>query len=295
MMEWVITAEYDGVLLRDFLRAGQSFSRRTLNAIKNSGGKILVNGVKRKVHERVRQGDQVEVHFPPEEKGYYMFAEPIPLDIMYEDEYILVLNKEAGMVSSPSPHCPAGTVANALLYHYEQHEIDTTVHIVTRLDRGTSGVMLIAKNQYIHSLCNQAHMQGKIMREYKAIVEGCFEEKEGSIRAKIGRKEGSIIERQVTEEGKEAITHYEVLQQTSQHALVAVSLETGRTHQIRVHFAYKGYPVAGDTLYGNQVQQFIKRQALHSSTLTFKHPIYREHMSFHVELPEDMLSVLTTV
>lgn len=292
MLSWIITEAEDNILLRDFLRNHQHFSRRTLQAIKFSGGKIKVNGVQQKVTYRLRKGDLIEVHFPSEKKGNYMFAQALPLDIVYEDDYIIVLNKKAGMVASPNPLHPSGTIANGLLYYYEQKNYDKTVHIVTRLDRDTSGLMLIAKNQHIHSLFQRAQMKQKIIRNYKAIVHGKVKQKQGVIQAKIGREEGSIIKRQVTDDGKHAITHYDVLCRTKSYSFVNVFLETGRTHQIRVHFAYIGHPLMGDTLYGSENQPLPIRQALHCSRLCFKHPIFKKRMSFHSEIPKDMAALL---
>src|SRR5699024_6209081 len=189
--------------------------------------------------------DQLEIYFPPEKKGYYMEAEDLPLDIVYEDPYIIIINKDPGMITIPSPHNPSGTVANGLLFYYEQNDINYTVHVVTRLDRNTSGLLLIAKNRYVHSLFSKSLAKGKVKRQYKAIVEGQLEPKKGTISANIGRKKDSIIERAVIKDGKNAVTHYEVQDQTKEHTLVNIALETGRTHQIRVHFSYIGHPLAG--------------------------------------------------
>lgn len=275
------------MLIREYLREVHLFSRRILTSIKFEGGNILINEVPQTVTYCLRAGDQLEVIFPPEKKGYYMKPEKIFLDIVYEDRDLLIINKAPGMVTIPSPHNPSGTVANGVLYYYEQRDIHNTVHVVTRLDRNTSGLVLIAKNRYIHSLLSRSMINDGIKRTYKAIVEGKFEKKEGTIVANIGRKKDSIIEREVTEKGKDAITHYEVEHETSRHSLVNIELETGRTHQIRVHFSHIGHPVAGDTLYGGSTK-LINRQALHCYKISFKHPITKEVIEQQIPLPKDM-------
>lgn len=290
-MEWIIEKKYEGMLIKEYLQEVHSFSRRILKSIKFEGGKILVNGLPKTVRYRLEFGDRLEIHFPPENKGFYMIPEELTLDVIYEDEEIIIINKEAGIVTTPSPHNPSGTIANGILYYYEQKEIHNTVHIVTRLDKDTSGLLLVAKNRYIHSLLSKSIMKGQVKRKYKAIVEGRFASKKGTIVANIGRKKDSIIERTITKNGKKAITHYEVEYETKRHTLVNVELETGRTHQIRVHFSHIGHPLAGDTLYGGSTE-LINRQALHCYEISFQHPIRKKVMNYQLPLPKDMHRLL---
>lgn len=275
------------MLIRDFLQKKQHFSRRILNAIKFEGGKILVNGVERRVGHRLQSGDRLTIYFPPEKKGDFMIPENIKLSIVYEDEDILVVNKPPYMAVTPSPLQPTGTVANGVLAYYEENNIPYTVHVVTRLDRNTSGLLLIAKHRYSHSILASFQQDYEVKRKYQAIIEGSLDVVEGSIRAPISRKEGSIIERMVNKSGKQAITHYKVDQELNGHTLVKVELETGRTHQIRVHFSHLGHPLAGDDLYGGSTQ-FINRQALHCYELSFQHPLTNKRMFFKLPLPKDM-------
>lgn len=290
-MEWIIEEDNDGMRIRDYLQMVHGFSRRILKAIKFDGGQIRVNGTPVTVRYRLRAGDQLKIDFPPEIKSKYMHPEDLKLCIVYEDADILVINKQAGMPVIPSFQHPTGTVANAVLGYYEKNHIPYTIHTVTRLDRYTSGVMLIAKHRYSHSILSGFLKSGKVERSYQALVEGSLLEKEGRIDLAIGRKEGSIIERTVMERGKRAVTHYKVMQEFPDFSLVRIQLETGRTHQIRVHFSHLGHPLLGDTLYGGKSVQ-IQRQALHCNEISFLHPATKERMRFVSDLPGDMNALL---
>lgn len=292
-MEWVIQKEHEGMLIRDFLQDIHSFSRRIVVAIKFEGGKILVNDHPETVRFRLSAGDRLMIKFPKEKKGYYMSPEDMSLDVVYEDEAIIVINKQAGVATIPSPHQPTGTIANGLLGYYEKKGISYTVHVVTRLDRDTSGLLLIAKHRYSHSLLAQSQVNGQVKRSYKAIVEGQLNHKKGTINANIGRKEGSIIERAVIETGRKAITHYEMIFEVPNYSFVNVKLETGRTHQIRVHFAHIGHPLMGDDLYGG-TQNEMNRQALHCDYISFIHPTSKEEMSFSAKVPDDMQKIIVS-
>ncbi|RLL45074.1 RluA family pseudouridine synthase [Oceanobacillus piezotolerans] len=292
-MKWVISQEHHKMLVRDYLKDVGRFSRRILIDVKKNG-KILVNGLERTVRHVLLEGDQLQVVFPPETIGTYMKKENIPLNIVYEDEAVVVIDKPAGIPTIPSLHHPAASLANGLLAYYEKMDIPYTVHVVTRLDRDTSGLVLIAKHRYSHSLLAASQKSGKIKRKYQAIVEGIPAEKEGKIDAPIGRKKDSIIERMVLETGKPALTHYRRLNTYTSHSLLDIQLETGRTHQIRVHFAYLHHPLAGDDLYGGQTN-IINRQALHCYELTFEHPFSHEMIQITSNLPDDMLSALKRI
>ncbi|WP_010649975.1 RluA family pseudouridine synthase [Oceanobacillus massiliensis] len=213
------------------------------------------------------------------------------MDIVYEDEAVIVINKPPGMATMPSPQHFTGTLANGLIAYYRScGRNDSTVHVVTRLDANTSGLVLIAKDRYTHSLFSEAQKAAKINRKYMAVVEGVPQTK-GTIDAPIARKAGSIIEREVNDSGRRAVTHYKKLQELAGHSLVEVELETGRTHQIRVHFSNEGYPLAGDDLYGGTLQ-LMGRQALHCFDLNFRHPLTKRAIHLQVELPEDMKLLL---
>lgn len=291
MMEWKIKNQFEGMILRNYMHKELGISRNILKALKFEGGKILINEEAVDVRYRLRGGERLTVKFPPEERGYYMQAEDIDVNIHFEDEHLLLLNKQAGIVSMPTPHTPSGTIANGVLAYYDKKNLPYTVHIVTRLDKDTSGLMLIAKHRYSHSLIAREQQVGGIDRTYLAIVHGKLKEKKGRIDLPIGRKEGSFIEREVTKAGREAITHYKVIEEVGDFSLVQAKLETGRTHQIRVHFSHLGHPILGDTLYGSN-RNFIDRQALHCLELSFRHPLTEETLRFTSDLPEDMKNLL---
>ena len=285
-----VTEIENGMILREFLRK-QQISKAALTDIKFGGGAIRVNGKDETVRYFLHTGDVVEVIFPEELPSEEMKAENIPLSILYEDKDVLVINKPSNMNSIPSREHPTSSVANALLYYYKVNDISATVHIVTRLDRDTSGVMLIAKNRFVHHLFSLQQRQHDINRSYFAIAHGCMSGDSGTIDAPIGRKQDSIIEREVRADGQQAVTHYEVIKKTNEYTVARLKLETGRTHQIRVHLAYLGHPLVGDDLYGGK-RNVISRQALHSEKITFFHPILKKELSFLAEVPEDMVEMI---
>ncbi len=286
-IQWEIDKKCEGMLVREFLLKEKGISKRALIDIKFYGGDILLNGVHVTVREVLKPGDCLEVMFPPEIRSDGIIGENIPFHIVYEDEHILVINKPPFMASIPSREHQSGTLANALIYYYDQIGLSSTIHIVNRLDRDTSGLMIVAKNSFVHSLFALEQKKKTIQREYEAIVHGIVVNDFGIIEAPIGRKDESIIEREVRNDGQHAVTHYEVKKRFLDRTLVSLKLETGRTHQIRVHMSYIGYPLLGDDLYGGQ-RELISRQALHSKSIRFYHPLLERELAFSVSLPADM-------
>jgi 23S rRNA pseudouridine1911/1915/1917 synthase len=286
VMKCMIHSEHVGMTIRDYLKETHRFSKRILIAVKQEG-KILINNIPQTVRYVLREGDILEISFPKEQIGEFMVKEEMDLSIVYEDDSVIVVDKPPGIATIPSLHHPTGTVANGVLGYYEKHHIPYTVHVVTRLDRDTSGLLLIAKHRYSHSLLAAAQKEGKIKRNYRALVEGNLQEDSGTIDAPIDRKEDSIIERTVKETGKRAITHFKVEKRLPLHTLVNVQLETGRTHQIRVHFSHINHPLAGDDLYGGKTD-VMKRHALHCHKLAFEHPFTKEYIQLESNLPGDM-------
>lgn len=286
-ISWIIQEQYEGMKLRTYLRQVLKFSNSLIRAIRNDGGKLIINDRTVDVRYLIKTGDRLTVIFPKETRGYYMKAENIPLSIVYEDDHLLIIDKPANIATLPNPHIPSGTIANGVLGYYDQNHLPYTAHIVTRLDRETSGLMLIAKHRYIHSLLASIQQRNEIYREYRAIVEGRLHNKRGEIHLPIGRKPGSFIERMITTDGKEALTEFQVLKEWKNYSLMKVRLKTGRTHQIRVHFSAIGHPVVGDDLYGKYSTK-ISRQALHCYQIQFQHPILDKSISLTCEMPEDM-------
>lgn len=289
-LTWSVLEEDSGSLLREFL-GKCDISKRALTDIKFKGGSILVNGNIVTVRERIEAGDVVTVIFPPELASGGLLPEPIPLDVKYEDEFVLVVVKPPSMNTIPSREHPNGSLANGLAGYYKKTGIQATIHIVTRLDRDTSGLVLIAKHRHIHHLLSEQQKMGQVKRRYQAISEGLVAGPGGVIDAPIGRKSTSIIEREVRNDGRHARTLFQVLAHTASHTFLKLELQTGRTHQIRVHMAHIGHPLAGDDLYGGSRTE-INRQALHCFELKFLHPFTKRMMLFQEELPEDMKNLL---
>lgn len=291
MLKFVIEKDAEGQLLRHYLSETVQLSSRFIKKLTSKRGYLLVNGDHVTVRYIVKTGDELQIKLPDEKRSSAVKPERIPLQIIYEDDWLLVVNKKSGMPSIPSQIHPTGTVANALLGHYDEHNLPYTIHIVTRLDKDTSGLMLVAKHQYSHSLLSEMQKANEITRSYKAIVAGIITESKQTIKRPIRRKSNSIIEREVAPEGQEAITHFKVEKRYEHYTYVSARLETGRTHQIRVHFASLGHPLLGDKLYGGDSSR-LDRQALHCYQLQFKHPITKERLQFTAEIPEQWCSLL---
>jgi 23S rRNA pseudouridine1911/1915/1917 synthase len=289
-LQWEVNKVQAGRIIREFLRE-EEISRVALTDIKFNGGKILVNDMEVNVRYKLKEGEVLTVIFPPENPSGGAAGEKIPLEILFEDQYLLVVNKPAGMSTIPSREHPTGSLANALVGYYEEIGIRATSHIVTRLDRDTSGIVLIAKHRHVHHLLSKQQKNGNVKRTYEALVEGNLSLRKGSIEEPIGRKPDSIIEREVHSDGQYACTHYQVLKRYKEFTHVELQLMTGRTHQIRVHMSFIGHPLLGDDLYGGN-QTLINRQALHCKRICFPHPFSGQGMNFTSNLPVDIDEVV---
>ncbi|MCI9627057.1 MAG: RluA family pseudouridine synthase [Clostridia bacterium] len=281
----VFIVEQEEISVKEYLLRRQHISHRLLVRLKQSGG-IFCNGQNVWVRHICRRGDRLELRFPPEVSDG-LPQENIPLEILYEDEALFVINKPPGMPPHPSYKHAQGTAAGAVAGYYARRGIQTQVRALGRLDRNTSGVMVFGKNPLVQDRMVEQQHRGSIQKIYVAVAEGVFAQTEGMIEAPIGRKEGSMIERCVSESGKTARTRYEVLYQRKNHALVKLYPLTGRTHQLRVHMAHLGHPLAGDTLYGGSSTQ-IARHALHAYELHLPHPLTEKMLYLQAPLPQDM-------
>lgn len=291
-VQWIV-AEDDPKRLKEFLKY-KEISRRIIGRTKFHGGSFEVNGKEVHVREKLYTNDFVRLNLPVEEENRSLEASYKKIEIIYEDEHYLILNKAAGVLSVPSPVNRKDTIANRVKgYFIKKNYRHRVVHIITRLDHYTSGVMIVAKNTLAHSLLGKALEEKAIDKYYEAIVEGYLEEKEAFISQPIARSSESIIERVVSSKGKESITEYRVEKElANQLSHLSLSLHTGRTHQIRVHLSHIGHPLAGDDLYGGSTD-LIKRQALHCKRIVFQHPFTKEKLVFEAELPADMKSILS--
>ena len=291
ILTYTVPPEEDGVCVRHILKAKLHFSTHAVARLTRAEDGIRVNGVHARTVDPVHTGDVVAVRSddlrPPK-----LLPTPgnWPLPIVYEDEHLLILNKPAGMTAHASNFLPdTPTVAGALAY---QRGADFIFHVVNRLDKGTTGLMAVAKSGYIHDrLRRTLHTEG-FYREYRAVCIGCPDPPTGTIDAPIGRDETSTVRRMVRSDGQQAVSHYEVLSSRNGLSLVKLLPETGRTHQLRVHMAYIGHPLAGDWLYGTEDPDLIARPALHSCALALTHPVTGERMTFPAPFPADMQRLL---
>lgn len=289
LIEHIVLSEEAGTRIDVFVtRLDEQLTRARVQKLVEQG-EITVNGLPVKSNYKVREGDSVLIQMP-EPEILEVKAEDIPLDIIYEDRDLLVVNKPQGMVVHPAAGNYSGTLVNALLYHCDDLSgINGVIRpgIVHRIDKDTSGLLVVAKNDKAHLSLAQQIKEHSVSRKYIALVHGVVQESKGKVDAPIARdprerKRMAVV----TKNSKSAVTRYVVLERFSDYTLVECSLETGRTHQIRVHMTYIGHPVAGDPLYGPRKNPLgLSGQALHAFLLQFRHPSTGEQMQFNAELP----------
>lgn len=287
ILEYEISKEDAGRTIKDFLQE-KGFSGQNIVELKKMKESILLNGVWEYVTCRVMEGDRLRIHIREEESSEKIPPIELPFSVVYEDEDIVVVNKPSNMPIHPSLNNYENTLGNAAAYYFAKQNKAFIFRCINRLDRDTTGLTILAKHMVSAGILQSQMVEREISREYLAIVEGTFEETEGTIDAPIGRKEGSTIERMVVfKNGERAVTHYRVLEQKENVAMLALRLETGRTHQIRVHMTFIGHPLIGDFLY-NPMNKQMDRQALHAWHLNFIHPITKEELALEAPVPGDM-------
>lgn len=286
VFEYIISSDTNPVTVLDFLKQ-EGFSRHILSSMKNSSGNcIVLNGERGFGRSVLKEGDRLVVTVPEVESGENIIRTEMDLDILYEDEDILVINKPAGMPVHPSMGNYENTLANGIAWYFSQKGEDFVYRCINRLDRDTTGALILAKNPLSAAVLSVQMKRRQIRRTYLALVDGVLPES-GVVDAPIARMEGSVITREVNfETGESAVTHYERLAVGRYYSLAELHLETGRTHQIRVHMKYIGHPLPGDYLYHPDYRR-IQRQPLHSFQLEFTHPITKEPMLFTAPVPED--------
>lgn len=283
----IVEAKEEGLMVKDIVYGRLNLSRGLLRRMKRGGG-IYLNGERDYLTRRVNAGDKIQIIFFDEDTE--MEPEDIPLDIVFEDEYLLIINKPAGMAVHPTGAYQEGTLANAIAHHWAKIGLKSKVRLVHRIDKDTSGCVLVAKEPYtLHGLLQQLGRQ-ELLREYLAIVEGQVKPDWGTITSPIGRSMDHGVKRAVQADGKAAKTVYKVLHSTTRASLVRARLESGRTHQIRVHFADLGHALLGDPLYNRPLPD-IPGQALHAWRLAFIHPRTKEKHIISCPIPEPMLTV----
>ncbi|GGA43009.1 pseudouridine synthase [Kroppenstedtia guangzhouensis] len=285
---YIITGEWHNRTVEEVLKGPLLLSNRMINRLTRSRG-IRLNRQMPFLKRVVKEGDRIQVAVRPRERAD-LEPEPISLEVPYEDADWMVVNKPAGINVHPVRPDETGTLAHGIVHWWKEQGWEGKVRPVHRLDRYTSGLLVVAKSAYAHQLMDRELREKRLKRVYYAFLEGSLTntpEAEGTIDASIDREPGHPLRRRVSPSGDPAITHYRVLARNPDATLVRVELETGRTHQIRVHFSHLGFPLFGDGLYGS-TSPLIRRQALHACQLSFRHPLQGEPVTVHSPLPQDL-------
>lgn len=285
-----VNCRLDVYLSQEFEDKSRSYIQKLVDE-----GNVTVNDKNKKSNYKLKFNDKVTLNLP-ELQELVIQPENIELDILYEDSDLIVINKPQGMVVHPAPGNYTGTLVNALVYHCKDLSGINGVArpgIVHRIDKDTSGILVIAKNDNAHKKLAEQLKEHSMKREYVALVEGIIKEESGMVDKPLGRHPKERIKMAIVSGGKRAVTHYEVMERFGRNTLVKCVLETGRTHQIRVHMAYIGHPLVGDPVYGYKKQKFsLNGQMLHAKKLGFIHPTTEKYMEFESEIPEYFIDVL---
>lgn len=291
-LRYIVTPDDRNIFLRDVVKKEMHLSRALIINLKQQK-KIMVNGEVTLTNYRLQPGDVVSVDITLEEENR-VEPECIPIDIVYEDQDFLLINKPPHLAVHPSKGLGSGTLANAVIHYWQTQGKSLRFRPINRLDRDTSGLILIGKSQYAHQAIAYQQKKGVIHREYQAVVEGVIANDQGCIDLPIARKDPELRERVIDDAGKPALTSYQVVARFPHHTWLELLLGSGRTHQIRVHLSYLGYPICGDELYGSP-SPLINRQALHAGKLSFIHPRTDQTLQFEVPLPADMQNLLSQI
>lgn len=285
ILSYHITAAAAGLSVNQFLR-NQGYSRHVITCLKQTAAGITLNQSRTRTTQLLQSGDHLVTRIAETAASENIEPVALPLEIIYEDEDLMVINKRADTPIHPSPGNYRNTLANAAAYYFAAQNRPFVYRCINRLDRDTTGLLILAKHMLSGAILSKMIKEHRIRRTYLALVTGC-PAAAGTVRAAIGRRPGSIISRQVDPAGEHAVTHYQRIAAFEDYSLLQLQLETGRTHQIRIHMSHIGHPLLGDSLY-NPGNTALGRQALHSETLVFEHPLTGRTMHFQCPLPDDM-------
>ncbi len=296
MKEYIVSQEEKGKRLDAYISSADTDITRTSAQRLIEDGNILVNGKNAKVSYKIQENDKISVEIP-EPKQIELKAQDIPIEIIYEDSDIIVVNKPKGMVVHPANGNPDGTLVNAIMAICKDSLSgiggEIRPGIVHRIDKDTSGLLIVAKNDNAHVKMSEQIKNHEVKKTYIALVRGVFKENAATIDMPIGRSISDRKKMAVNKNGKDAITHIKVLKRFDKYTLLQVNIETGRTHQIRVHLSHIGYPIVGDYTYSNGKNEFdVIGQCLHAQKLEFKHPITQKDMCLEAELPQYFKDIL---
>ena len=292
-LEYIVNEnKYSNV--KEVLKVHFEISDRLLVKLKKNQ-QIYLNDTLCYVDHKINIGDKILADLTFEEESENIVPTKMDLEIIYEDDYLLIVNKSPNLPVHPSISHYENSLSNGIKYYFNQIELNKKIRPVNRLDKDTSGLVIFAKHEYIQELLIKQMKTNVFKKEYLALLTGHLLNKNGKIDASIARKDNSIIEREINNSGEQAITHYELIKNyiynNQELSLVKFILETGRTHQIRLHSKHIGHPIIGDSLYGKN-SELISRQALHAYKITFIHPITKELKLFEIDLPEDMKKII---
>ncbi|HBL05745.1 MULTISPECIES: RluA family pseudouridine synthase [unclassified Clostridium] len=291
VITYKVGKEGQDVKIRDYMKENLNLSGRFIRG-SAMDRRLRVNGKEVKLNYKLQEDDVIEVTVNAEE-SQNIEGEDLNIKVIYEDDDLLIVDKPPFMVVHPTKSHPMGTLANGVIHHFRSNNDNSIVRLVSRLDRDTSGLIMIAKNQFSHMNLAKSMEKNLIKKSYLAIIHGNLENQEGTIDLPIGRHTDETIKRAVLEDGQRSITHYKIKESYKEGTLVELVLETGRTHQIRVHLSYVGCPIYGEQLYSDfNDEELISRQALHAYALTLPHPRSGKILNFESTLPEDMTKLI---
>lgn len=291
--EYIIMEKDKELPIKELLKRNFGFSSRLMTKLKVHGG-VELNGNPVKMYVKAQTGDRITVTLPQEKSAFE--PENIPISVVYEDDDLLVINKQPGFVVHPTKGHPCHTMANGIMNYMIENHKNFKIRFINRLDMDTSGLLVIAKNSHCQDDFSKQMSANAVIKRYVAVVKGIIEENSGTIDLPIDKEQEDLVKRAVVEDGYPSVTHYKVLERYAKgYTLVELLLETGRTHQIRVHMSHMGHPVVGDVLYGDAAVWLIERQALHARYLSFKHPVSGKFMEVEAPLPNDMEKLIEKI